>query len=369
MPITLITGTPGAGKTLYGVSKALPALAAEVLRAADGAEIKRRLCVGGVRDLLIDHEPVDVPQIEWDSYRDEWSSMERLPGTPPLDVPRRADNWWLWVEPGDVLFIDEAQRLFRPMAAGRKLPGFITRLETHRHYGIDIFTVTQHPNLLHANVRNLVGRHIHVRRVFTFHTRIVYEWDKTTNPQSISSATKSKWAPDKKAYDVYKSAELHTKAGTGVPFVALLLVVALLGLPAAVWYAYKRVPGVQSEPVSVPLSPAPTGEGGPLTEAPQQAPRVQPGPPAFADAVAPQGTWPLIIAGCWQQGDDCQCVTREERPRLVRHAVGLCTAIVAGDLQPPPGLPRPQRVEPGAVVPAVGAPASAPLPSLVPFGT
>lgn len=368
MPITLITGTPGAGKTLYGVSKALPALASEVLKADDGTEIKRRLCVGGVRDLLIDHEPVDVPKIEWESYRDEWTSMERLPGTPPLDVPRRADNWWLWVEPGDVLFIDEAQRLFRPMAAGRKLPAFITMLETHRHYGIDIFIVTQHPNLIHANVRNLVGRHLHVRRVFTFHTRIVYEWDKTTNPQSISSATKSKWAPDKKAYRVYKSAELHTKAGTGVPLVAFLLVLALLGLPAAAWYAFNRGTAATSEPSPSPVSlPA---QSGPLTEAAPDVPRVKPGPPQFADAVAPQGTWPLIIAGCWQQGDDCQCVTREERPRVIRHTPGLCTAIVAGDLQPPPGLPRPQRVEPGAVVPVGSLPASSPLPApSLGFGT
>lgn len=364
MPITLITGTPGAGKTLYGVSKALPALAAETLKSDDGAEIKRRLCVGGVRDLLIDHEPVDVPKIEWESYRDEWSSMERLPGTPPLDVPRRADNWWLWVEPGDVLFIDEAQRLFRPMAAGRKLPGFITMLETHRHYGIDIFIVTQHPNLIHANVRNLVGRHLHVRRVFTFHRRIVYEWDKTTNPQSISSATKTAWAPDKKAYSVYKSAELHTKSGTSVPFVALLLFVAVLALPAAFWYAYNRSPGAKVEqPASTPVGVQPAIDSGPVTQAPGEPPRVTPGPPAFVDAVAPQQTWPLIIVGCWQQGDDCQCITREERPRIVRHAVGLCTAIVAGDLQPPPGLPRPQRVEPGQVVP-VASSASAPLPSL-----
>jgi zona occludens toxin len=362
MPITLVTGTPGGGKTLHAVSELLPKWLGEKLTRDDGTQITRRLCVGGIRDLLIDHEPVEVPSIDWDSYSDKWSGQVRDPGQEPLDVERRADNWWLWVMPGDVLVIDEAQRMFRPMAAGRKLPDFIKKLETHRHYGIDILIITQHPNLIHANVRNLIGRHLHVRRVFSFLTRIIYEWDKCSNPNSLSSAIKRKWKPDKKAYGYYKSAEIHTKSGTATPIVVVLLVVAVLGFPAALWYGFQRTDSsyqAPDAPASAASSPVLLEDSAPVTLVPGDSPRVAPGPTAYADALAPQQSWPLIIGGCWQQGYECNCVTREERPRVVRHLVGLCTAIVSGDLQPPPGLPRPARLD-QPVPPGPSAPASAP---------
>lgn len=372
MGITLVTGTPGAGKSLYAVSELLPKWQKESipnLVNEDGSPVPRRLCVGGIRDLLLDHDLIDVPRIlDWDGYKDEWSAQVREPGSDPLPVPMRADNWWLWCRPGDVIVIDEAQMMFRPAASGRRVPRFITALEIHRHYGVDFLLITQHPNLLHVNVRALINPHYHVRRVWGGSRCFVYEWDKCHNPHSVSTATKHQWRHSKKAFSLYKSAELHTKPGGTIPAVAFVALAAIVAVPVALWYAFGRTPApVSASPASSPAAVEPAQlvplESGPTTAA--SPPRIAPGPVAFGDSLAPQKHWPMIIVGCWQQAHSCQCITREERPRIVTHLPGLCTAVVAGDLQPPPGLPRPQRIEPNAspVVP-VSAPASGPSPGL-----
>lgn len=250
MSIDLVTGVPGAGKTLYAVSQKLAPLLGQSVVVA-GVSRPRQLMIGGVRDLLLEHDPVDVPEFDVDAVLDPYGSVERLPGQPPVelvqlgpgglyapaagvpsDVPlvRSALNWWLWCEPGQVIVIDECQRLFRPMASGKKIPRYIAKLETHRHYGVDFLLITQHPQLLHVNVRNLVGSHEHVRRIFGRGSTVVYQWDHCTNPDRTASATKRIWRHDKRAYSLYKSAEVHTKHAHRLPLAVYAFGLALCGL-------------------------------------------------------------------------------------------------------------------------------------------
>lgn len=262
MPIDLTTGVPGAGKTLFTVSEVLRPLVGTTI-SYSGRDIPRRLMIGGVPDLLLQHELVEVPVVQGDDYRDDWSSIDRRPGDAPHDVPVRADNWWLWCMPGDVIVIDECQRLFRPMPSGRKIPGFIAKLETHRHYGVDFVLVTQHPQLLHANVRNLVGRHRHVRRLFGRGAAMVYEWDHCTHPDKIKTATKRLWSYRKASFGLYKSAEVHTKHRSALGLPLIVLGVSLLALPYLGYKAYRAVIGdkldagkasVAALPASAPAS-------------------------------------------------------------------------------------------------------------------
>jgi len=145
--ITLITGAPGAGKTA-----ALVQLLQQFVKEG------RAIFVDGIPDLKLTHLPLDDPK-----------------------------RWHVDVPDGSVIVIDEVQRVWRPVATGAQVTPDISSLETHRHKGIEFYLITQHPNLLHANVRRLVGRHIHLRDVGVL-GRWWYEWPESTNPESWRSA-------------------------------------------------------------------------------------------------------------------------------------------------------------------------------------
>ncbi|MGC1175770.1 zonular occludens toxin domain-containing protein [Polaromonas sp.] len=196
--IILITGTPGAGKSLYGVSELL------------NKQFKDRpLYVNGVPDLLLPHEPLTDEDVgKWYDGR----------------VPENG-----------VIFIDEAQRIWRPRSSSVTVPQSLTEMETHRHKGIDIIVVTQAPAQLDAHLRRLVGRHIHVRRTWGLHSAVVYEWDTCTNMTSFKTAQTKVWRYNKSAFKLYKSSQKHTKAGGSIPMVVWVLLLAILALPFMGW--------------------------------------------------------------------------------------------------------------------------------------
>lgn len=310
--IELITGTPGAGKTLMTVGRVLRPLVGSKVKDEHGIEHERRLCIGGIPDLLLPHESVSVQTYDPERGGEPSDGRERRPGSPPLDdVEMAAHNWWQWCRPGDVIVIDECQRLFRPMASGRKVPLFIAMLETHRHYGIDIVLITQHPQLIHANVRALVGKHRDVRRLFGGFQRMVYEWDRCSNVERRKDATAVPWRPDKSVYRLYKSSEIHTKQTFSIPLPLIVAGLVVFGLPAALWFAYNRVTGAFSgERVRSPAAVAAPGPS-PAVYAPPAAGPAAPVPAAFPVPDAPASDPPaaprLKLSGCISFAARCSC--------------------------------------------------------------
>lgn len=332
MSLYLTTGVPGAGKTLYTVANVLPEIAAQTFE-YQGQTIQRRLMVGGIPDLLLEHNIIDVPVFDPESYRDDWSSMRRDPGDPPLEVPCRADNWWLWCMPGELIVIDECQRLFRPIASGRKVPQFIAKLETHRHYGIDFVLITQHPQLLHTNVRNLIGMHQHVRRMFGGKSTVIYEWDHCTHPDKVKTAAVTYWRHDKKAFGLYKSAEVHTKPATSTPWPVYVMVACALATLGLGYHFYRKRLSGQPEAISTPATQDP-GSVMPVPTASAPKPSkpevllfvaMHPAPPVPEDM--PQ--LPDHVAGCYMVDDTCQCVTTTPARIQAGYAM-FCKAVMAG---------------------------------------
>jgi len=364
MSNALITGTPGAGKTLYCLSVFVPGWLVDLV-SESGQVVKRRLVAGNIRDLLLDHELIEVPRIrDWDAwYKDpvvsKWIGCQRLPADPPVpDAPMRADLWWLWCRPGDVIVIDEAQHVFKPMAAGRALPPHITNLEEHRHYGVDFVFITQHGNLLHANVRALINPHLHVRRLFGRNAAMVYEFDACTNPKSVSQALSKKvWKYSKKTFEIYRSSELHTKQARAIPWQIWAFAVAVLAIPLLIWNATRRADRMLTggSPAAAASAPGPSadpqGSGRSSPVGPAPVPR---GRPAFVGVVAERETWPDIVAGCWQADDECHCMTQEQPPRIVSDRPALCYAVTQGHLVPPETHAAPVRA-PEASAPARAA--------------
>lgn len=177
MPIHLITGLPGSGKSLGSV---------EMMLAFKQAEPDRPVYVHGVDGL----KPSVAEVIDADQVR-RWKEL-------PV---------------GSIIVVDEAQKLLPARRQGEPAQ-WIRDLSEYRHHGIDLVLATQHPSLLDNYVRTLVDRHTHHVRKFGGSSVDRYEWSYCCgSPLSKTerrAALRSKWRFPKKLFDLYKSAELHT---------------------------------------------------------------------------------------------------------------------------------------------------------------
>jgi len=205
--LVCISGLPGHGKTLYTLHHV------EALRRESG----RPVYFHGITDLNLPWLPLDEPK-EWEKVPD-----------------------------GSIVVIDEAWKTFPKRSAGAAVPPFVQALATHRHRGLDIFLVTQHPlNQLDHFVRGLVGRHYHVRRVFGSQRSRLYTWEELGDPKdyhSLKVAVASWFTYPKEVFTWYKSAEVHTvkRQIPAKPFLMIgggILAVGLLG-----WLAFAQLSG------------------------------------------------------------------------------------------------------------------------------
>uniref|UniRef100_A0AAU8B8C6 ZOT protein n=1 Tax=Dulem virus 61 TaxID=3145772 RepID=A0AAU8B8C6_9VIRU len=205
--ITLITGSPGSGKTLYCIDKIIQPLIGKTITSLndDGTiESFPRSIYTNINGLLLDHELID-------------------------------GDWLLNIQenkkPGIVVVFDEVQRIWPNRPAGTKKLPSVEYLETHRHDGIDIVILTQNPMLLDPAVRALVGRHLHMRRIGNAALANVYEWDSCSNALNFRAAfTKTIYRYNKNVYKLYKSARLHTKLKRKLPFVVWMILLGFIGL-------------------------------------------------------------------------------------------------------------------------------------------
>lgn len=304
--IVLYTGVPGSGKT----SKVI----------AELVKIKERpIFVMGIPDLKVDHQV--VPPVS------EWTRLEGSPEDPNLKRP--VFNF----PPHSLIVIDEAQNVYRPRAAGSKVPDIVAAFETHRHTGVDFWLITQHPGLLDANIRKLVGKHIHVHVAPL--GRKILEWAQCRDPENKTDradAIRSDYKPDPKVFGLYKSAEVHTKIKRSIPKSVFLLVACLVALPLVVWFAYSRISSKldgQAGQGAAAAQPS-RSVSGPVTPAPAPAPAVPSAPrdlqsylaattpihpnypesaPAY-DAVRVIKSMP-IVAGCIKTETSCRCYSQQ----------------------------------------------------------
>jgi len=202
--LTLITGVPGAGKTLYALN----------LVKARAEKEGRTVYQSGIADCTLSWETLDDP-----------AAWEKVPD-------------------GSLVLIDEAQRAFRPRGVGSVVPPHVAALETHRHRGLDIVLTTQHPNLVDANVRRLVGQHFHVVRRFGAQRAVIYEWPSAheIGKGSLDDALRHEFRYPVGAFAWYKSAELHTHK-RHVPFRVIFLFLAPLIIGGLCWAAYESLRG------------------------------------------------------------------------------------------------------------------------------
>lgn len=200
--ITLITGLPGNGKTLFALWYIKQKAEKE----------NREVYYHNIKDLTL----------PWEAFEAEkW-----------MDLPH-----------GSIIVIDECQFVFAKKPNGSKLPDFYEQLATHRHRGFDIYLVTQHPSLIDNFVRQLVGQHYHAVRKFGLERSTIYEWSSVNPAPTSSSSQKSaipmKWAFPKEVYGYYKSAEVHT-VKRSIPAKIFLGVAFVIGVAGYGYWSLDR---------------------------------------------------------------------------------------------------------------------------------
>lgn len=218
--ITLITAVPGSGKSLRAV-----------WYAKEAVEQGDQVFVCNINGIAVEGV-IDFP---------DPTKWEELPA-------------------GSVLIVDEAQKFFRagltekdtdensPTYGKPIVPKNIQAMETIRHMGIRLLLITQHPTLIHANVRSLVGYHEHLVRENGAQTINVYTRsrviDNVRSDKALAAEDHHKWVFPKDCFELYKSAEVHTVKRTVKSRhkrAVILLVVAGVLVGFAVWKISRQV--------------------------------------------------------------------------------------------------------------------------------
>jgi zona occludens toxin len=322
--LVLVTGLPGNGKTLYALSWVK----------AKAEKENRPVYYSGIADLKL-------PWTEFDPEK------------------------WMDCPPNSIIVIDEAQRVYRPRMHGVTVPAHVSALETHRHKGVDIVLITQHPMLVDTNVRRLAGLHFHLVRKFGMAASTVHEWAsvKDNCDKNRSDSTRHDFVYPKGSYDWYKSAEVHTHKAR-IParvFVLLALPVFIITSVALGWRWFKTsIPGAEVVTSASGAASAP-GLGARAVASGKPAVAVD---PVLAYAEQFQARIPGLSytapvydevtqvkhapypAACIAALNRCTCYT-QQGTKLADVNASLCAQIVsqgffvAWDLPPPPERPTP----------------------------
>lgn len=257
----LITGTPGAGKTLFAVSEILAAV-------KDGRTV---------------YTNIDGMDME---------------GVFPLD-----DKDWRNYPDGSLIVYDEAHQTFR--ATGR--PGLssdvvISEMDEHRHRGFDLWFITQFPTKVHHEVRAMCDEHFHLLRQFGAKQATLFKWPEAVDSKDYHQrqvADKSLFRYPKECFKYYKSANIHT-AKLRIPAKLKFLAGIIALIFTFVGYRVVSAGGFAS--LNEPASQSSTSVGGVLGGGAAERP---------ADTTPSHSP---VLGGCVSSQRACQCYTPELEP-------------------------------------------------------
>jgi len=281
--ITIIVGVPGAGKTLYAVSR---------LREE-------------YKDRPVYHYNIPGLSIE------EWKELEN---------PEK----WHELPTGSVTVVDEAHEVFPKRDYKVKEPEHIEAAATLRHRGHDLVLVTQHPVDLDIFLRRRCARFIYLKKPLSKAAYAqVYMWGeyvenyKDEREQQKAESFQFSYPAD--AFDSYKSAQLHTSKRY-VPKAAkratIIVVVALVVAGFALRHVLHKFvnPAADAVPVadsSVVEAAQPHHVNTALDYVQELVPRVAdlPASAPMFDELNKAKTMPRPT--CVASADRCQCYTQQ----------------------------------------------------------
>ena len=309
----LITGTNGAGKTLFALKWVMERAKKEGRPVAHNGRFKPK--DGGP---LADWKQIDFK--DWQNEPD-----------------------------GTIFLIDEAHNDMPTRGTGTP-PDAIKMLAEHRRRGFDFYLITQHPANIDSFVRRLIGNpgwHRHLKRIWGREAVSVLEWDvvnlnceKPDSSRASGSSSVSKYP--KEVYDWYESATLHTSKRK-IPKMVWVGVAAICVTVGGTIMSVMQIAGIgesSAKPVQAQSQQGPSlGRGSntdtatvqPMTTAQYIAyrkPRLQDFPhtaPAY-DKITEPTVAPYPAACVHMPPKDCQCWTQQAT--LMRVSQDVCLQIV-----------------------------------------
>lgn len=154
---------------------------------------------------------------------------------------------WISCPDGSLIFIDEIQEFTRHVqtkAKTEELPEHFTLLEKHRHRGIDIFIVTQHPMFIHTHLRRLLEKHTHMQRAIGLPYSNMRQWHNVCNePEDAKNATIQNgctveiYRPNKQVFQFYTSTVKDTHKFKVPKKLLTYLSLILIGLLVSAYFA------------------------------------------------------------------------------------------------------------------------------------
>ena len=343
MSITLITGVPGSGKTLYCVSNLLRPLIGSTLAVEDDdgvTTVHPRTIFSNINGLQLDHELIDG--------NGEWKRVAGVSGFEG-EHEQGLHHWQEWARPGSVVVYDEFQKCWPPRPNGAAVPPDVQALDTHRHMGVDFILMTQNCLNVDRHILGLVDRHLHVRRVANLNMAVVYEWDHASRSLLYKNAmAKSPWRYDKSVFKLYKSAKAHTKQKRKMPSLVWFVLAGAAGFaylgPSTFQRIGDRMTGKTGQSVAAVKSTTVEPKIGEKTEYVKDGIKytvektVNTSPPPVITSASPtvkdvaQLVDLPVIAGCASVRDKCACVDSKGEP--VPTEPEICQSKILGNSLP-----------------------------------
>jgi len=169
-----------------------------------------------------------------------------------LDVPGWTDisraeleDWRNTIPPGSIVIVDEVAEMI-PQRLKGAAPPWVDSLRTHRHQGLDLIFITQHPMDVDVTFRRLVNHHRHFYRQFGMRRATWLEMagcddDPAPGVLKVGQISQSEGI-DKSVFKLYKSTVLDTHKFR-IPKKLAIAIAFVVGAVGLIWYSIASFAG------------------------------------------------------------------------------------------------------------------------------
>ncbi|MBX2847155.1 MAG: zonular occludens toxin domain-containing protein [Acidiferrobacterales bacterium] len=163
------------------------------------------------------------------------------------------ETWYEFIPDNSVLIVDECQEHWRAGIPTKDLPLHLTKLERHRHRGIDIVATCQSMHQLHRMAKVLVDQHRHYSRPHGKESwQCLTYTEAKDNPASqthAKHAIKTSGKFNKDYFDKYVSATSHNYRNRFPKKYIYMAAAVALSIPVTLTFAHMYIKGFTKKEV------------------------------------------------------------------------------------------------------------------------